>query len=111
MKNTKVICFVCISIFLTSCVSPNITKESASKLPPYPLCKEYKKWSDVYAGNTADVDKEKTAEKLRMMYEVIKEREIDCNKELLIDIENTKSNKKSIVNCVPNQFTGGITCF
>jgi hypothetical protein len=99
------------SVALLSCVSPKITKQEASELPPYTLCKEYRRWSDTYASPAADVDRKKTAESLKMIYEVISKRNIDCNKELQIEATPSTSEEKSMINCIPNQVTGGITCF
>ena len=111
MKTAQVTVLFLSGAALLSCASPKITKHEAATLPPYALCKEYKRWSDAYASPAVDVDRERTAESLKMLYAIINERNIDCHKELQIDTAKPERKGNSIVNCFPNQATGGITCF
>ena len=112
--NKIIILLVTLSMY--GCAAPTIKQETADSLPPYTLCQEYKNSSKMYVmGSAASGYSQKSVtERLMVVYSAIQERDIDCKSELSIDaLDQPKSRSKSkskMVNCVPNEATGGVTC-
>jgi len=98
-----------IALLLVGCAAPSITPETADKLPPYTLCKEYRHWSDIYAAPTG-YSKESILKRLNVIYASVKKRKLDCKSELRNDSKKIAPVRKRPMNCFPNAATGGVTC-
>ena len=108
--NKLIILFLTLSIY--GCSAPAINQDAADSLPPYTLCKEYKKWSEVYVAGSAmtGYTEKSVTERLNVVYSAIKKGDIDCKAELAIDANDQPKTQSKMVNCFPNQATGGVTC-
>jgi hypothetical protein len=101
------------ALLLSGCLAPQLSQEQANTLPPFTLCKDYQHWSAIYAAGTKNTlySESSVRQRLRTLYEAVRANNIDCNKELASDRSVMPNQNTKMITCLPNEATGGVSCF
>ncbi len=109
------ILIVLLTILISGCIN-SLNQRDLEYMADLSLCEQQKFNSDQLALSwglrAGGRSIESIQSDLKLLSAEITKRQIDCPKILSSSTTNNKVNGKSkIVNCFPNQATGGVTCF